>query len=167
MSPRSLRPGARYLLASIVVAVLDIAFAIAYWVGYRGLTTAPRILRSIASGLLGPSAMDGGAGTAALGAVLHLAIAMIWTAILLVGLRRVGALARLVRRPGGAILLGAPFGMIVWLAMNFVVTPLAHGSATPPSRTAFWVMLIWHAIGVGIPMAAVLRGAVVSPGSSA
>lgn len=50
-----------------------------------------------------------------------------------------------------------PYGVMVWLAMNFVVVPLSHTTPTRAGSTWFWVCLAWHAVGVGLPMALIVR----------
>jgi hypothetical protein len=147
------------VLAGALVAVLDISFAETYWVVIRHATTFARVLQSIASGLLGKSAFQGGSNTVILGAVLHCTIAYGWTAIFLLASRRWEAFGRLLASPYGAIKTGFPFGVMVWLVMDLVVSPLSHAKPAPVGSTWFLVSLLWHPIGVGLPMAVVLRGA--------
>src|SRR5262249_4395520 len=61
----------RILLATAVVAAADLADAIIVWVGVFQRSTVPRILQSIAAGLLGPATYRGGTATALLGLGLH------------------------------------------------------------------------------------------------
>jgi len=158
-STAATRPGdlPRLLFAAGVVAVLDISFAATYWVVYRGAITFTRLLQSIASGLLGKAAFDGGAGTAWVGAAAHCTVALGWSTIFLLAARRWPAFRRELGRRHGALKVGMPFGMMVWLAMNFVVVPLSHARPTPVWSTWFFVSLAWHAVGVGLPMAVILR----------
>ena len=147
----------RFLLAGAVVAVLDISFAETYWVIIRAATTYPRVLQTIASGLLGKSAYLGGADTVMLGAILHVAVAYGWTAVFLLAARRSRAFGRVLASRYGAVKTGFPFGVMVWLVMDLVVTPLSHAKPTPVGSAWFLVSLLWHPIGVGLPMAVVLR----------
>jgi hypothetical protein len=63
------QPWQRILLAAIVVAALDITEVIVFY-GWRGVPPT-RILQSVAAGLLGRSAYEGGRNTALLGLALH------------------------------------------------------------------------------------------------
>lgn len=78
----------------LTVGVLDIVEPIVFY-GLRGVAPI-RILQSIASGLLGPSAYQGGVPTAALGLVLHFFIAFVAAAVYFGASLRLPAL---VRRP--------------------------------------------------------------------
>lgn len=153
------RPGdlRRFLFAAAVVAALDISFAATYWVIIRGATTFPRILQSIAAGLLGKSAMQGGTRTVLLGALLHCVIAVGWTAIFLLAARNWRALGQLLASQFGALKAGLPYGVIVWLTMNGVIVPLSRTAPAPVHSTWFMVSLVWHAIGVGLPIAIIIR----------
>ena len=61
------------LAAALIVGVIDIVNAMVYW-NLRAGAEPVAILQSVAAGLLGKAAFAGGAGTAALGLFLHLAI---------------------------------------------------------------------------------------------
>ena len=152
---RPIAPG-RYLLAATVVAVLDISFAATYWVVVRAAITFPQLLRSIASGVLGDAAARGGAGAAVLGAMLHGAVACGW-ALVFIGVRRWWpAFDRALQRPAGRVAAGLLFGMMVWLVMDLAVLPLTRARPTPIGSSWFRVSLVWHAIGVGLPLAFIL-----------
>lgn len=149
----------RFVVAGAVVAILDISFAETYWVVIRNATTYGRVLQSIASGLLGKSAFQGGSDTVILGAILHGTVAYGWTAIFLTAARHWRAFGRVLASRYGAVKTGFPFGVVVWLVMDLVVSPLSHAKPAPIGSTWFLVSLVWHPIGVGLPMAVVLRGA--------
>lgn len=156
---RPIRPGdgARFAVATVVVAILDISFAGTWWVVIRHATTFTRVLQSIASGFLGRAAFDGGARTAVLGAGLHCIVAAGWTGLFILLVRRSVSLSRVLREPWGAVRTGMPYGICVWLAMDLVVVPLSHATPAPVTATWFWVSLVWHAVGVGLPIALVAR----------
>ncbi len=147
----------RFVLAAAVVAVLDISFAATYWVVIRGTTTFPRIMQSIAAGLLGKAAFEGGVRTVLIGAVLHCVVASGWTALFLFAARHWAAFGRLLQGRLGAIKTGMPFGILVWLVMNLVVVRLSRATPAPVASTWFWVSLAWHAVGVGLPIAIIIR----------
>jgi hypothetical protein len=158
LGPRSRVELWRFVLAGAVVAILDISFAETYWVVIRNATTYARVLQSIASGVLGKSAFQGGSDTVVLGAILHCTVAYGWTAIFLMAARHWRAFGRVLASQHGVVKTGIPFGMVVWLVMDLVVIPLSHAKPTPVGSTWFLVSLLWHPVGVGLPMAVVLRG---------
>lgn len=131
------------LPGGLLAGILDIVAAFVVY-GFRGATPF-RILQSIASGLLGAEAFQGGLTTAALGGLLHFFIACGW-ALVYYGASR--QLSVLIKRP---VLSGAAYGAAVYLMMNLVVVPL---SAVPARPFAFdVVILVVHMICVGLPIA--------------
>ena len=156
-SPADAAGGRRALRAilwgGLTAGTLDAVYAV---VAYR--STAPRIFRSVASGLLGADAFRGGLGTAALGMGLHYLIAFTAAAVYYGASLK---LPILVRR---AVPCGLAFGMAVYFFMNFVVLPL---SAFPYSK-GFSLSLfkdpmflgglfIAHALLIGLPIALIAR----------
>lgn len=142
-------PAATLLGGGILVGSIDALYAITFWMP-RGATPT-RIFQSIAAGLLGRSAFQGGASTVMLGVALHYFIAM---AIVLVYWLLSGRFELLVRR---YLLCGAVYGIGVYAFMNYVVIPL---SANPRSRFDLsWVIwsVIVHALLIGIPAALTAR----------
>ena len=113
----------------------------------RGVTPL-RIGQSIASGLLGRPAFDGGYKTAALGVVLHFVIAFgAATTFGLVSVR----LGWLTEHPW---LSGALYGVAVFWFMQLVVLPLSAISFKQNfSRPIIVTGLIVHVICVGWPIA--------------
>jgi len=136
----------------LIAGLIDITYAI----GFSALRGVPptRILQSVASGLLGTAAYDGGAGTAALGLVLHFVLMLIIAAIFYAASIR---LRFLVERP---VLWGAVYGFLVYWVMNLVVLPLSafpHAVKFVPIVVA--TSLIVHAFGIGVPIALATRNA--------
>ena len=128
----------------VIAGVLDLTAALVLY----GLRGAPpqRILQSIASGLLGRAAFEGGAPTAALGTALHFLIAFTAAAVYVAASRRIRLL---VRRP---VLAGLAYGVGVYLVMNWVVVPLAIGRGPfRPGLAA--ILLVIHMVCVGLPIA--------------
>lgn len=155
------------LLAAGVVAVLDIVYAIAFYAWILKVSTPVRVFQSIARGVLGKAAFQGGAATALLGAVLHFTIALIWTLIFVGLLGMVPALRRIVRETPAAVAIGLLYGAFVWVMMNVVVLPLSQVHSTPKFGWDFWVNLVQQALMVGLPIVLIVRerpGAVTFPG---
>jgi len=69
------------LTSGLVVGILDLAYVIVLWVLVLKKTTVVRICQSIAAGLLGKAAYEGGTQTAVLGLACHFAIATIWSLV--------------------------------------------------------------------------------------
>lgn len=143
----------RWLLAGgLVAGALDITYAIGMS-AFRGRTPI-WLLQTVASGLLGKAAFDGGVATGALGLLLHFLIALGWCAVYYATSRKVGLLAR---RP---LLVGPIFGVIIYLTMNFVVIPL---SAFPLKVTyapsVVVTGLLVHMFLIGVPIALAVRKA--------
>jgi uncharacterized membrane protein YagU involved in acid resistance len=140
------------LWGGLVAGLIDITYA----VGFSAAHGVPpmRILQSVASGLLGSSAYEGGTTTATLGFVLHFVLMMIIAAIFYFASTR---LRFLVTRPVGW---GALYGFLVYWVMNLVVLPL---SAFPSEVKFVPILLITslivHAFGIGVPIALASRRA--------
>lgn len=154
-----LRLSRSQLLAAIVVGglaagALDIADALIF-AATRGVMP-DRVLKAIASGLLGREAFNGGLGIAALGLGLHFVIAFgAATVYALASLR----LPMLVRRPW---LYGPIFGIGVHLVMKHIVLPLSlYRGRTATTWLDWGVVNIYfaHIVCVGIPIALAARRA--------
>lgn len=142
---------------SLLVALLDGIFAMAFYSVLRRRVITGAIWRSVASNVLGPSALQGGASATMLGVTIHIAVATGWTLLFFAVLRVLPAVADIVRTRGSAIATGAIYGMLIWLSMQYVVVPLGRGKPASPASFNFWAMFVWHAIGVGPPIALMLR----------
>ncbi|HEY4321049.1 MAG TPA: hypothetical protein VGM77_07695 [Gemmatimonadales bacterium] len=120
--------------------------------------TTTQLLQSIASSVLGVGASHEGMAAAWLGAAIHYGVALGWTAVFIALIRWWPSFRRLLASPSGTIKAGFPFGMAVWLLMNFLIVPhTRHGTAASISTAWFWGCLVWHAVGVGWPMALIMR----------
>ncbi len=135
---------AQAIVAGTVAAgAMDITAAIVA-AGQNG-TPARRVLQSVASGLLGGAAFEGGAPTAALGLALHFLIASIVTTLFVLLSRRFNGL---IRRPW---LSGPLWGIVVYAVMYRVVMPL---SAVPWKTPAVALQpILIHVFCVGLPIA--------------
>ena len=142
-----------YVLAGgLVAGTLDIAYACVFWV-VKASVPAQRIFQSVAAGLLGESARQGGWATAVLGLALHYFIATSMSVTYYLVSRRWRAL---VQRP---VLYGALYGLLLYVVMNYIVVPLS--AAGTGSRDPLWVGLsiVVHALLIGVPIALFSRRA--------
>lgn len=138
------------LLGGLCAGVLDFIGA-SISNASRGVTPL-RIAQSIASGLLGRTAFEGGARTAALGVVLHFIIAFGATATFNLANLKLSWLSEL------PWLSGALYGIAVFWFMQLVVLPL---SAISFKQSFAWQVVITgmivHVLCVGWPLALIAR----------
>ena len=121
-SSRAARGLGLVLAGGLIAGALDLTFALVFY-GQHG--AAPlRILQGIASGVLGRGSFQMGLASAALGAFFHFFISVCAAAIYYLASRRFSFLTRRVA------ISGAIFGVLMFLAMHFIVVPL---SAIKPS----------------------------------
>lgn len=150
MSPKLFQTGQSMLMAILVgglsAGVLDF---IAACVTNASRGVAPlRIAQSIASGLLGRGAFNGGYKTGALGVALHFVIAL--------GAATVFCLAsdKLRWMSDRPVLIGALYGIAVFWFMQLVVLPLSAISFKQNfSLTVVATGMIVHMLCVGLPIA--------------
>jgi hypothetical protein len=105
-------------LGGFLAGLADMTYAIVWFSAVKGVPWM-KIPQSVASGLIGKSSFDGGAGTVILGLGLHWLIAFIWATIFVfAGLRFLPALLR------NPIPYGLAYGAWIYFFMNWVVLPL-------------------------------------------
>lgn len=134
----------------LLAGVFDITQA---FVGF-GLASGVKpamILRHIASGVLGPGAYQGGAQTAALGAVLHFVIAFGAATVYYVASRWIPFMI------SHTVISGLLYGEAVFLFMHFVVVPLSRAPRSPFTMATLITGPIGHTILVGLPIALAVR----------
>jgi hypothetical protein len=145
-NPR-MRPAVKAILwGGLAAGVLDALDAVVFC-----RATPLRVFQSIARGLLGRSAFDGGLASAALGVFLHFLIATTAAAVYWAASRKLRVLVR------HAVACGLGYGVAVYFFMNYVVVPL---SLAPPGAfrwPAFLNGVIGHALLVGLPIALIAR----------
>jgi uncharacterized membrane protein YagU involved in acid resistance len=136
-------------LGGLIAGSLDLLDAWIFF-GLRGVPPIS-ILHSIASGVLGRAAHQGGLRTATLGLALHFFIASVVAAVFIVASRRYPTLTA---RP---FRWGAIYGVAVFFIMRDVVLPLAGVPSGRFSWPVFTNGMLIHVLGVGIPIALVAR----------
>jgi hypothetical protein len=132
-----------------------------YWRISNGVAPT-RILQSVARGVLGRAAFDGGAPAAVLGGVLHYVIALSMAIVYYLVSR---TYVLLIRRP---IACGLGYGILLYAIMNLVVLPLS-AVGMPRFSPAPWVALsiVMHLVfGVICALAARRADASGSSGAS-
>ncbi len=137
------------LMAGLICGVLDGLSAFGLSVAFGNGPV--RMLQGIASGVLGASAFQGGAGTAALGLALHFVIAFAASAVYYSASR---VLPILIHR---ALLCGIGYGIAVHLFMQYVVIPLSAIGSRPFVLQSFVALVIVHMVVVGPSIALSIR----------
>lgn len=142
--PSALAP---ILVGGLIVGVLDMAYAIVVYAPSH--PTAPAL--TIASGILGPAAYQGGTPAAVLGIVLHFFIALSITAIYYAASR---AMPYLVDHP---IPSGIVYGTCVYSVMHGLILPLSNVYHGPIPKFYVLTEFIEHWLFVGLPIAFTVR----------
>ncbi len=144
------------LIGGSIAGACDILYAIIFsWLA-RG-TPPVKILQSVASGLLGKAAFDGGWLTAEVGLFLHFFIAFSCAVIFYLAAHRMPILAT------HAVWSGLIYGCLIFWFMRLVVLPLSafpFPVKFPPGPTI--LELAFHMFTVGLPIALLVKRAVAS-----
>lgn len=150
-SPSTISSFARAIaIGGAVVGVLDALDGVVFFALTAGMNPL-QVLQYIASGALGTSAFEGGLATAALGALIHFALAYGFTTTFVVAWSRVHA----IRKHGTVV--GLTWGVGVWAFMNLLVLPLTHVAPSPFTVLSVLHGIIGHALFVGLAAAVVAR----------
>lgn len=135
------------LVGGLICGSMDLTAASVFYGLLRGRSPV-RIMQSVASGLLGAEAYNGGAASAVLGVALHFLIAFTATAVFYLLSRRLHFLLKY------ALPSGILYGIAVYFFMNRIVVPLsAFPHKTAPEITG----IIIHIFCIGIPIALAIR----------
>jgi glucan phosphoethanolaminetransferase (alkaline phosphatase superfamily) len=153
---KSLKP---ILYAGALVGVLDITAAcINARVAY-GFPPA-RVLKGVAGGLLGRSALEGGFSTAAVGLMMHFTMALTVATIFYVLSRQFP----LPQKLSGVVAVGLLYGAAVFVVNNFGTAPFLSWVRSLYLHTPVlfkppmgWSQLVIHLFCVGLPIALVMR----------
>ncbi|HKR00503.1 MAG TPA: hypothetical protein VJT09_07505 [Pyrinomonadaceae bacterium] len=138
------------LYGGLAVGILDGLFALTFYGLILGVPTL-RIFQSVASGLLGRAAFEGGTRTFLLGVLLHFIVAACIAAVYYIASLKFPVLIR------RAVVCGLIYGLVAYLVMNYVVIPLSAIGLRPFSLRAFLPAFIAHAFLVGLPVALLAR----------
>ena len=139
--PASRRSPWRWIvLGGVAVGTLDLLFVFTFWSALRDVAPG-RILQSIAAGMQGTAAFDGGAGSAMLGAACHYFISLMFVLAYYVAGGRIRAL---VEQP---LRFGLLYGLVLYVVMTYAVVPLSN--APQPTKIYLpWMVasIIMHAV---------------------
>ncbi len=122
-----------------------VAGVIAYYIYFE--LNPFQVLQFIASGIYGPSAIDGGTFMVVAGLLLHFLIAYVAAIIYFYAYPKISLLSKY-KVPAGLV-----FGLGVWMVMNLLVLPNSNIPKIPfYTGFATWA-IIWHMALVGLPIA--------------
>ena len=135
-------------IATAVSGSLDILWAmiLTLWFGRH----VPDMLRFVASGPF-PQATEWGAPGAVLGLLVHFTLMAVMATIFVVAAQR---FPDIVRSP---LKWGILYGLITYVAMNWVVVPLRFGTPLPPKAISIATQLFAHIVFVGLVFVSVAR----------
>ena len=140
------------LAGGLIAGALDLTFAFVFY-GLQGVTPL-RILQFIASGVLDRASFQMGLASAALGAFFHFFISVCAAAIYYLASLRFSFLTRRV------LLSGAIFGVLMFLAMHFIVVPLSAIKSGPIKMSSLIGELCSHVFLFGMVIAYAVSRAV-------
>ncbi|MBB5519731.1 hypothetical protein [Amphiplicatus metriothermophilus] len=138
------------IAAGLVGGALDLLAASVIYPLMEGFP-AIRVPQSIASGVMGAAAYEGGVATALLGTGLHFLIALFAGLALAAGMSLYEPLRRM------AFATGAVFGAAMYVFMNYVVVPVSRAVVGEPDATRIAIGVLIHLFLFGVPMAYVAR----------
>ncbi|HEY4130953.1 MAG TPA: hypothetical protein VGM50_10070 [Gemmatimonadaceae bacterium] len=146
----SSRTAPRILRAGLLTAFTDACFSSVLVVFFYHSSFA-RLWQGVASTVLGPSALQGGGSTVAIGVLMHIGVALGWSAVFVLLVMRLGFVQRLLASRAGVIKVAVWFGPLIWVVMSCVVIPaLTHR----PSKvnSSWWTQFVGHFVFVGLPI---------------
>ncbi|HEX6123874.1 MAG TPA: hypothetical protein VFZ23_00730 [Pyrinomonadaceae bacterium] len=118
--------------------------------GLRGVTPG-RVFQYIASGVLGPSAFEGGIITVIAGVLLHFLVAFGVATVYYLLARTFGVVIH------RAVICGLIYGVAVYFAMAYLIVPMSAVRQGPFSWTGIIVSIIIHMLFVGLPVALIAK----------
>jgi len=137
----------------LLCGVLDITAAcVQSWINAG--RTPDQVLKGVASALWGSAAINGGAGMATIGLIMHFTVALTATLVFYVLSQRVAFF-----RTAPLLIVGPIYGAIVFAAMNYGTLPLMSwvrsfylGTVPRWPGTMGWPQLLIHMAFVGMPI---------------
>jgi uncharacterized membrane protein YagU involved in acid resistance len=139
------------LWGGLMCGVMDMTAACIFYGVLRG-NPPIRIMQSVATGLLGLAAYDGGTATAALGLLLHFTIAFSAATVFYFASRKLPLMIRY------TVLCGLLYGIAVYFFMQLVVVPLsAFPHKGPFTLRGLVTGITIHMFCVGLPISYAAR----------
>lgn len=137
------------LWSGLVAGVLDAtAGVIVYWI-FKGLNPL-QVLQYIASGIFGPSVINGSFIYVLAGLLFHFIIAFVFAAAYYVAYPYIKPFVK------NTIVAGLVYGAFIWLFMNYLVLPNSNIPHSPKDFVSV-IELLWHSFLVGLPIAIITK----------
>jgi hypothetical protein len=134
----------------VIAGTLDISDALIFY-GLRG-TPPGLLLRVIASGLLGPSALRLGVPGALLGLSIHYFITCAWATLFILASLRFALLRK------NPLVIGPLYGLLIYAVMNYIVLPHTREVGHPTFHLAvFCNGVAALVLCMGLPIALISR----------
>lgn len=132
--------------SGFVAGMLDaVAGVIVYFIFFK--LNPLQVLQFIASGVFGPSAIDGGVLMILAGIAFHFFIAYVVAVIYFFAYPKIEVLR------SQKVIMGLLYGLGIWLIMNLIVLPNSNIPKGPFDFNLAVVGIIWHMVLVGLPIA--------------
>lgn len=144
-------PANAILISGLVAGTLDMLTALVVYSVVLHKTTAIRILHSIASGVFGKGAYDGGTAMAVAGIAFHYLIAFTWAILYFFAFPKIPVLKK------NWILSGLFYGLFVWGVMNLGVLPLVFAHRSPLTWSSFLIGAFILMVMIGLPVSFITR----------
>lgn len=135
------------LRSGLLVGTFDIAAAMLYFFITTGNKDVFMVLKYVASGVFGKTAISGGAEMIAAGFLFHYLIALAFTAFFFWVYPHIKPIA------GYTLLSGIAYGLFVWAVMNLVIVPLSRIGHRPFNPVNAVINLLILILCMGIPLA--------------
>jgi hypothetical protein len=139
------------LTGTVIAGTLDATFAVIVDVVILRAFSLLGVLQWIASGAIGSAAFNGGLGTAALGVVIHFALAAFFATAYWIASVRIGALRT------HAVPMGIVYGAVIWIVMDLIVLPNSGVPKASFDPIVFTAFLLDHAVFVGLPLSLAIK----------
>ena len=134
------------LRAGLLVGTFDIAAAMLYFFINTGNKDVLMVLKYVASGVFGKTAIAGGGEMIAAGFLFHYLIALFFTAFFFWIYPHIKPFVSY------TILSGIAYGLFVWAVMNLVIVPLSRIGHRPFNPVNAVINLLILIVCMGIPL---------------
>jgi hypothetical protein len=119
------------------------------WAYLKSGVTADVVFKYIASGFFGREAFAGGTPMVLWGILFHYLIATTWSLLMFI------FYPKLIQLIKNKFVVGALYGIIVWLVMNLLVVPNSNvppGKGFDPMQVAINILILISAVGIPISL---------------
>jgi hypothetical protein len=141
----------KLIKAWLLVGTLDILCAFGFYFIKTGSKNVEVVLKFVATGVFGKSAMTGGADMIIAGLIFHYCIAFAFTCFFFFLYTKLSLIS------SHPILAGIIYGIAVWAVMNLIVVPLSHVPARPFDPINAIINAAILVLCIGMPLAFIAK----------